>query len=930
MVEGLFDPSSPQGQIPSVCPMPWPARRGSRFLCPPSLGSPSMRQVPDLTTSFLVAACLALPFVLAGCSRDQALLDPALFPLIPLPADVDPGRGEFVLTEETRVFLVVEGRSGGGSAHALDLRGVVERWLAPLREASGLPLPVVGPDEAEGRGHIRISLQADPKRWDGMPGLAGGATEVPTGEGLPGVQAEAYQLKVGPREIELEASALPGIFYGLGTLGQLIPGLGNELGGARPEPGALSPWAIPAVRIEDTPRFPYRGMHLDVGRHFFPVPFVKRYLDLLAAHKMNVFHWHLTEDQGWRMEILRYPGLTEVGSCRAETILEKNFDPYVGDGIPYCGHYTQEDVREVVAYAKDRFITVIPEIEMPGHSVAALAAYPELACTPGPFQVHTVWGVTRDIFCPSEETFTFLEGVLEEVMELFPSPYIHIGGDEVPKDRWRESELAQEVIRREGLADEEELQSWFIRRVEAFLNANGRNLMGWDEILEGGLAPNATVMSWRGTAGGIEAARAGHDVVMTPNSHVYFDHYQGDSLQEPLAIGGFSPLERVYAFEPVPEELTAAEARHVLGGQANLWTEYIKTPEHAEYMLLPRMLALAEVVWSPADRRSWEGFTRRLPPHLERLDAAGIHYRIPDVMGLEEDRLVLDDSVRVELAAPAMLEPPTPEVADPAGASLRGRSAPRGAATIVFTLDGTDPGPASPLYQGPFSIPVDEAGTEVAARVIMGDGRAGAIRRARFTRAHLAPPAPLPGDLRAQGLAVEGFRGWFRTVDAITGGERLEVAGATRATGGTPAARGPDTAGRGAPLGSPGTPQAPPGPHPSHPRVTLPNDAPAEGFGLRLTGYVRVPRAGIYTFVLSSDDGSRLSIGDRVVVDHDGPHAMSERRGQVALHRGWHPLEVLYFQAGGGKGLLLEVEGPGVTRREVPATWLAQAMGRGP
>jgi N-acetyl-beta-hexosaminidase len=441
---------------------------------------------------------------------------------------------------------------------------------------------------------------------------------------------------VTARGVELRASALPGIFYGLGTLDQLIPGLGNELGGARPEPGPSSgssagagtageasragtsgdpegvqsrphPWSIPAVQIEDTPRFPYRGMHLDVGRHFFPVPFVKRYIDLLAAYKMNVFHWHLTEDQGWRMEILRYPRLTEVGSCRAETILEKNFDPYVGDGIPYCGHYTQEEIREVVAYARDRFITVIPEIEMPGHSVAALAAYPELACTPGPFQVHTVWGVTRDIFCPSEETFTFLEAVLEEVMELFPSPYIHIGGDEAPKDRWRESELAQEVIRREGLADEEELQSWFIRRMEAFLNANGRKLVGWDEILEGGLAPNATVMSWRGTAGGIEAARAGHDVVMTPNSHVYFDYYQGDSLQEPLAIGGFSPLERVYAFEPVPEELSPAEARHVLGGQANLWTEYIKTPEHAEYMLLPRMLALAEVVWSPADRRHWEG-----------------------------------------------------------------------------------------------------------------------------------------------------------------------------------------------------------------------------------------------------------------------------------------------------------------------------------
>jgi len=890
-----------------------------------------MRQIPAIAANSAVLAFLALPFLLGGCSREPAPLDPARYPLIPLPADVTPGQGEFVLTGETRVVLMAEGGPGevgaagaaGGSAdggaigaeggsgeqaargdrgRTAELRQVVERWLAPLREASGLPLPVVGPDEAEGRGHIRISLQADPKRWDGMPGLAGGGAEIPPGAGLPGVQAEAYRLRVSPGEIELEASALPGTFYGLHTLGQLIPGLGSELGREHSEPGAASPWSIPAVHIEDIPRFPYRGMHLDVGRHFFPVPFVKRYLDLLAAYKMNVFHWHLTEDQGWRMEILRYPRLTEVGSCRAETILEKNFDPYVGDGIPYCGHYTQEEIREVVAYARDRFITVMPEIEMPGHSVAALAAYPELACTPGPFQVHTVWGVTRDIFCPSEETFTFLEGVLEEVMELFPSPYIHIGGDEAPKDRWRESELAQEVIRQEGLADEDELQSWFIRRIETFLNANGRNLMGWDEILEGGLAPNATVMSWRGTAGGIEAARAGHDVVMTPNSHVYFDHYQGDSLQEPLAIGGFSPLERVYAFEPVPEELTAAEARHVLGGQANLWTEYIKTPEHAEYMLLPRMLALAEVVWSPAGRRHWEEFTRRIPPHLERLDAAGINYRIPDVTGLEEDRLVLEDPVRVELGAPVGLQPSISVAPGTEEASRRGGSAGVRAAQIVFTLDGTDPGPDSPRYQAPFTIPVDEAGTEVAARVILGDGRAGAIRRARLTRTLLAAPVSLPLNLRAQGLAVEGFRGWFRTVDAITGGEPLGV----------------------------GEVVSPPGPRPHLPRVTLPDDAPAEGFGLRFTGYVRVPRAGIYTFVLSSDDGSRLSIGDRVVVDHDGPHAMSERRGQVALHRGWHPLEVLYFQAGGAKGLLLEVEGPGVTRREVPASWLARAMGRGP
>jgi hexosaminidase len=310
-------------------------------------------------------------------------------------------------------------------------------------------------------------------------------------------------------------------------------------------------------------------------------------------------------------------------------MVAKNFDPYIGDGQRYGGFYTQDEVRAIVAYARERQITVVPEIEMPGHSLAALAAYPELACTPGPFEVATTWGVFEDIYCPSARTFAFLEDVLDEVLELFPSRYIHIGGDEAPKTAWRNSALAQEVIRREGLADEHELQSWFIRRIERFLRSRGRQLIGWDEILEGGLAPDATVMSWRGTEGGIAAARLGHDVVMTPNSHVYFDHYQGDPEQEPLAIGGFTPLEKVYAFEPVPAELTDEEARHVLGAQANVWTEYIRTPEHVEYMAYPRALALAEVLWSPADARDWTGFTVRLRGALLRLSALGVNFRSP-------------------------------------------------------------------------------------------------------------------------------------------------------------------------------------------------------------------------------------------------------------------------------------------------------------
>lgn len=426
---------------------------------------------------------------------------------------------------------------------------------------------------------------------------------------------EGYRLTVTAGGIEIAAPQPAGVFYGLQTLRQLAEG----------EPPQRR---VRAMVVHDAPRFPYRGLHLDVGRHMFPVEFVKRYIDLMALYKFNRFHWHLTEDQGWRIQIDRYPRLAQVGSCRNETMVAKNFEPYVGDGQRYCGFYTKAQIREVVAHAASRFVTVIPEIEMPGHSTAALAAYPELGCTPGPFEVATTWGIFEDVYCPKEETFTFLENVLTEVMELFPSQYIHIGGDEAPKKRWEESEVAQQVIAREGLADEHELQSWFIRRIERFLARHDRRLIGWDEILEGGLPATATVMSWRGMEGGIEAARQGHDVIMTPTSHMYFDYYQAaDTTAEPLAIGGFVPIDSVYAFEPIPRELNRGEARHVIGAQANVWTEYMKTPDHVEYMVFPRALALSEVVWSPREARDWDGFSRALPRQLALLDRLGVNYR---------------------------------------------------------------------------------------------------------------------------------------------------------------------------------------------------------------------------------------------------------------------------------------------------------------
>jgi len=426
---------------------------------------------------------------------------------------------------------------------------------------------------------------------------------------------EAYTLEISERGIVLTGGTAAGLFYGIQTL--------RQLGWAQVINHGIR---LPTGEVADQPSFRYRGMHLDVGRHMFTVEAIKQYIDMLARYKMNRFHWHLTEDQGWRIEIKKYPRLQEIAAYRTETLVgHYNDQPHQFDGKRYGGYYTQEEVKEIVAYARDRFITVIPEIELPGHAQAAVAAYPELGCTDQPVEVATKWGVFEHIYCPKEETFQFLEDVLTEVMDLFPSRYIHIGGDEAPKTQWTYSEQAQSVIRREGLEDEHELQSYFIRRIETFLNANDRSLIGWDEILEGGLAPNATVMSWRGEEGGIAAAKQGHDVIMTPTTYCYLDYYQSTHPDEPLAIGGFLPLEKVYGYHPVPDELTEEEAQHILGAQGNVWTEYISTEDKLEYMVYPRMQALAEVVWTPKAQKNLQDFVSRLDGHYPQFKKWGIN-----------------------------------------------------------------------------------------------------------------------------------------------------------------------------------------------------------------------------------------------------------------------------------------------------------------
>jgi len=513
--------------------------------------------------------------------------------IVPQPESLTVARGEFKLTASTVIWT---------DAASAD---IARRFAASLAPATGLTIPVrIGAAPAAG-----IVLTRDAR--------------------LARLGAEGYELTVTPRRLAIRGRERAGVFYALQTVRQLLPA--EIFREAKVDSIA---WTVPALRIVDRPRFTWRGAHLDVGRHFMPKEFVKKYIDLLALQKMNSFHWHLTEDQGWRLEIRKYPRLTDVGAWRTQTIVGhqpgSDSTTWQYDGQRHGGYYTQDDVREIVAYARDRFVNVVPEIEMPGHALAAIAAYPELGVTGQPADVGMRWGVYANILNADESTITFMQDVLTEVMALFPGRFIHIGGDEADKALWKTSPRIQDRIRELGLKDEHELQSWFIRRIDAFLTAHDRRLVGWDEILEGGLAPGATVMSWRGTKGGIDAARAGHDVIITPTSHTYFDYYQSrNTAGEPLAIGGFLPLETVYAFDPVPAELYPELRSRVLGAQRQLWTEYLPGPTQAAYMAFPRLTALAEVLWSPPERRNFSDFSVRLEEFLRRFAILDVAYRPP-------------------------------------------------------------------------------------------------------------------------------------------------------------------------------------------------------------------------------------------------------------------------------------------------------------
>jgi hexosaminidase len=664
-------------------------------------------------------------------------------------------------------------------------------------------------------------------------------------------KAGSYKLKIDQKRIEIQANTATGLFYGVQTIRQLLPPQIESK-----EKIFNITWTVPCLEIKDEPRFSYRGLHLDVGRHFFPVSFIKKYIDLIALHKMNTFHWHLTEDQGWRIEIKKYPKLTEIGGFRSETLIgHGGRPPFKFDGKRYGGFYTQDEIREVVAYAKARFVTIIPEIELPGHSSAALAAYPELGCAGGPYQVQTRWGVFDDVYCAGNDTvFSFMEDVLDEVVDLFPGTYIHIGGDECPKKAWKECRKCQARIAKEGLEDEHELQSYFIRRIEKYLLTKNRYIIGWDEILEGGLAPQATVMSWRGMAGGIEAAKQKHDVIMTPGSHCYLDHYQADPETQPLAIGGFTTLEKVYSFNPVPEELSPEEQKYILGAQGNVWTEYMKTTDHVEYMVYPRACALAEVVWTSPQARNYANFLVRMEQHYERLKALNVNYFYQvEKPVVESPKLFFLDKIEVELKKPF------------------------DNSEIRFTTDGSEPGPSSTLYAGKIAL---TQSTELKAITInLKNNLISPVLNVNVEKLDFIKPSEVTP--KKKGLSRIRYKGRFSSVAGLDTCRSKEEGIAET--------------------------------------ITVPEGEKAHTFGLRFSGYLNVEEKGVYHFNLNSDDGSRMYLNGDLFIDNDGYHAPQTVSGGAALETGYYPIEIVYFQGGGGAALRLDWKAKGTEFSQVPA-----------
>ncbi len=731
--------------------------------------------------------------------------------IVPAPVSVTAQTGEFSLSQQT-VLL----------ADSVDNKAV--KFFADYLKSS-----------------FRLNIK--PAAYNGN---ASGNSIILTAAGTDGMPEGGYKLTVTPQQIIIAGKGA-GLFYGLQSLLQLFPA----------DHGAVI--KVPSVVVNDYPRFAYRGFMLDVCRHFFTVDAVKKYIDLLAYYKLNTFHWHLTDDQGWRIEIKKYPKLTQISSQRAETVIGNYHDrtPQQYDNTPHGGYYTQDQIREVIKYAADRYITIVPEIEMPGHAMAALAAYPELSCDPKQeYKVSGTWGVFNNVFCPNEQTFTFLQEVLTEVIDLFPSKYIHIGGDEVPKEAWKNSALCQRLIKKMKLKDEHGLQSYFIQRMEKFANAKGRSIIGWDEILEGGLAPNATVMSWRGESGGIEAAQQNHNVIMTPGSAgFYLDHAQGKLYQEPFGIGGYAPLQKTYSYNPVPAVLTEQQRKYIMGVQANLWTEYIASQNKLEYMMLPRLLAVAEVAWSPLEKKNFKDFSEtRLPQQLAWLDSHGYNYRVPSAIGAT-DSIITAQQFTVNLKS-----------------TVQG-------AKIYYNIDGYPVSDKDIEYNLPmtYTIPPGQY-RELQTIVITPSGkRSNATKTTYFNRGPL-PAIQYAGNLR--GVKYQVYSGAFGNTGRMESVAMVD-SGITKTF---------------SPLAF----------------------KKANGnIGVVYTGYINIDTDGNYGFSTQSADGSVLFIDDQPVVDNDGRHNLYEQGGVIPLQKGFHKITVRYFSVGSGSILRVYMTMPGKPKGEL-------------
>lgn len=724
--------------------------------------------------------------LLASCNKQVNKVEPVYnqgINIIPMPMSLTQGQGKFEVTKNTVL-----------SASDDSSKVIAEYFASIIRRSTGYGIPV---ESGEKDIHLMIDPSLD-------------------------LNDEGYTLKSDDNGVKIVGKTAQGLFYGMQSLMQLLPA---EIQSTDVVDSVY--WNIPAVEIKDQPVFSYRGMHLDVCRHFLPVEEVKKHIDVISLFKINRLHFHLTEDQGWRIEIKKYPKLTEIGSKRIE-----------GDGTEYSGYYTQEEIKDLVKYAEERFVTIVPEIELPGHAMAAIASYPELATDPNKeYKVRHIWGVEDDVYDASnEKVFEFISDIFDEIAPLFPSKYIHIGGDECPKISWKNSAKCQAFMRANNIKTEEELQSYFIKRAEKIAEEHGKYIIGWDEILEGGLPETATVMSWRGEEGGITASNQGHDVIMTPGSGgLYLDHYQGDPMVEPLAIGGYAPLSKTYSYDPVPKDIKEENRHHILGAQGNVWSEYLYTPELFDYRAYPRILAIAELTWTPKDKKNFDDFSRRLGNAYVRLDAFKVNYHIPipEQPNGSCDNIVFIDSTTLELKTSR----PMP---------------------IVYSMNNEELNNGSKLYTAPISI---KENTVVNTACVLPSGKLSTIRKITFSKVDYNKSVDVENPVA--GLTVKRAKDIFKSADDVmnvTDWDQSDII-----------TKVPEiVSGIG--------------------KRSRPDELLA---GAVAEGYINVDETGVYEFYSNYE---QLYIDNKLLIDNSGViNKFSRKNTTVALEKGMHKIKIVYF-----------------------------------